>query len=116
MKVNSGAVGISVARFPKTGLASRLVVGGTVKPARGVAGCTGRVQVTAKAGKKTVALTTAKLAKRKGACRYTATLKLKAGKVGAAKTVRVSARFLGTDEDQGADVAHPGREDPLTSR
>ncbi len=96
VKVNSGAVGISVARFPKTGLASRLTIGGTVKPAKGVAGCSGRVQVTAKAGKKTVASTTAKLAKRKGACRYTATLALKAGKVGSAKTVRVSARFLGT--------------------
>ena len=52
--------------------------------------------MSAKAGKTTVASTTAKLAKRKGACRYTATLKLKSGKVGSAKTVRVSARFLGT--------------------
>jgi hypothetical protein len=99
-KVNSGAVVISIARTPKKGVATRLTVKGVVKPARGVRACTGRVKVSAVKGSKkkprTVASTTAKLRRTKGACRYTATLRLKPKKVGSAKTVRVRARFLGT--------------------
>jgi hypothetical protein len=99
-KVNSGAVGISVARFPKTGLATRIIVSGVLKPARGITTCSGRVKVSALAGTKrkpkTVASSTVALRKKQGACRYKATLRLTAAKVGSAKQVRVRARFLGT--------------------
>lgn len=90
------ALRISAVRRPRRGVARRIDVSGVlvlprVRPAPR---CAGRVQVRAAVGRRTVGVRTAPLRLRAGVCRY-ATL-LRPRRTGAARTVVVSARFLGT--------------------
>jgi uncharacterized repeat protein (TIGR01451 family) len=89
-------VGMVVARSPKRGRAKSLIVRGRLLLPRTTpaARCGGRVRVLARVGKRIVGRRTVALSKRKGACRYTAVLRLKAPR--RARAVKVQARFLGT--------------------
>ena len=91
-------LGVKVQRFPRRGPAARLTVSGALTLPRGtsLASCTGRIAVTAKVGRRTVASGGAKLKRRRLGCVYTATLRPK--RTRNATTVSVSARFLGTPQ------------------
>ena len=60
--------------------------------------CTGKVRVSASVGKKVIAQRTVSLRKRRGACRYAATVSPTRTKTRSAKAVTVRARFLGTSQ------------------
>lgn len=87
---------VKAVRAPKRGLAKRITVSGRLVLPRlsPAAKCGGRVQVRAKAGRRTVAVRTVALRKRKAACIYATVIRPKRAKA-AAKLV-VNARFLGT--------------------
>jgi len=90
------SLGLAITRSPKKGRVTSLTVTGKmllprISPAPK---CGGRVEVAARVGKKVVARRTVSLLRRRGACTYTAVLRPKAPRT--AKTVKVSARFLGT--------------------
>ncbi|MEZ5101849.1 MAG: hypothetical protein R3C15_19035 [Thermoleophilia bacterium] len=57
--------------------------------------CAGRVVITAKAGRRTLATRSPTLARSKGACRFTARLVISAKARRTARTVKVTARFPG---------------------
>lgn len=90
------SLGMAITRSPKRGRVTSLTVTGKLLMPRVIPAprCGGRVQVLAKVGKRIVARRTVSLLKRKGVCRYTAVLKPKAPRT--ARSVKVSARFLGT--------------------
>ncbi len=89
---------VKVVRKPKRGRAKTLTVSGTLTLPRGLPAtrCGGRVQVMAKAGKRTVAQRTVALKRSRGACRYSTILR--PTKTRTAKQVVVTARFLGTPQ------------------
>ena len=92
------SLAVKVVRSPKRGVAKWLTVSGRlVAPkARPALRCIGRVQVRAKVGKRTVASRTVRLRVRKRVCGYATVLRPK--RTRAARTVVVSARFLGTTQ------------------
>ncbi len=89
-------LGVKVARYPRRGPASRLVVSGALTLPGGTPKlrCGGRVRVRALIGTRPVASSTATLRVRRGTCLYAVTLRPK--KTGANRFVKVSATFLGT--------------------
>ena len=91
-------LGVKVKRYPRTGAATRLVVSGALSLPRALPAprCAGRVTVSARVGRRTVATGTAALHRRAGVCRYTMTLRPR--RTRSARAVAVSARFLGTTE------------------
>ena len=108
------SLGMTVVRHPKRGRAKSLTVSGKlvlprVSPAPR---CGGRVEVTAKAGRKVVARRLVSLKKTKGVCRYTAVLRPKAP--ASARALKVSARFIGHHGDAPPLLRGPLGADPLS--
>lgn len=93
-------LGLKVVRYPKRGPATRLVVSGALTLPRGVRvstrTCVGSIRATAKAGRRIVAAASTKLRRKGATCIYTLTLRPK--RTHNARTVAVSARFLGTTQ------------------
>ena len=89
-------LGVKVVRYPKRGRATRLTVSGalTLPRATPALRCAGRVRAKALVGRRTVASATARLTSRRGVCRYSLTLR--PTRTRSARTVAVSATFLGT--------------------
>lgn len=79
---------------PHTATATGRLVAGAVADRTA---CSGKVTVTAKAGRKTLLTRTATLKLKDGACEYTVTLSLTAKQRGTAKVVKVTAAFPGND-------------------
>jgi len=97
-KIAPRGLSAKLVRFPRRGLVRRITVSGvlTLPRTRPPLRCTGKVQVKALAGKRTIAQTTAKLRTKAKACRYTAVLRPKARKLRGVKKLKVTTRFLGT--------------------
>jgi uncharacterized repeat protein (TIGR01451 family) len=85
----------TVKRVPKRGKLRALAVNGRLLPPKGrPRACSGRVLVKAAVGKRSVAQKRVALRFRKRACRFTATLK--PSRTRSARSVKVTARFLGS--------------------
>ncbi len=92
------SVGLSVASLKPTRTQLRVHASGVVKPPAGGAAqvCTGKVLVRVVAGKKVVRSTRATLRRRASACRYSVILAVPKAKIGLARSMKITARFLGT--------------------
>jgi hypothetical protein len=94
------SLSVKVVRAPKKGRAKRLTVTGRIvlPSARPRIACGGRVRVRALVGRRAVAQKTVRLTrqKRTGRCLYAAVLRPTKAKTRSARTVAVSARFLGS--------------------
>jgi uncharacterized repeat protein (TIGR01451 family) len=94
------SLSVKVVRAPKKGRAKRLTVTGRIvlPSARPRIACGGRVRVRALVGRRAVAQKTVRLTrqKRTGRCLYSAVLRPTKAKTRSARTVAVSARFLGS--------------------
>jgi uncharacterized repeat protein (TIGR01451 family) len=98
LRLRPRGLSVKVVRHPRRGAARRLAVSGALSLPRvsPALRCQGRVRARAKVGARTVAVATVRLRARRGACRYSLTLRPK--KTRSARSVRVSATFLGTSQ------------------
>jgi hypothetical protein len=91
------AVGLSVATLRPRGRFMRFVAVGAVRPpARLARVCAGRVRVRAVVGRRVVRTVTAKVKRHRGVCRYRVVIAVPRSKIGRARTVRFTARYLGS--------------------
>jgi hypothetical protein len=90
------AVSLSVRSLKPTKKALRVRVAGVVKAPAGSRVCSGRVLVRVIKGKKTVRSTRAVLRRRASACRYRVTLAVPKAKIGRARSMKITARYLGS--------------------
>jgi hypothetical protein len=90
------AVSLMVRSLKPTRRALRVRVAGVVKAPAGAKVCSGRVLVRVVGNKKVVRSTKAALRRRASACRYRVTLAVPRAKIGRARSMKVTARFLGT--------------------
>jgi hypothetical protein len=85
----------------------RIRARGTIKPPAGVpvaAACTGKVRLTIKRKRTTIAKARARLRVRNGKCRFGKTLFIRRGKVGRATRLRLKVRFPGNAALQAGSV------------
>jgi hypothetical protein len=94
------AVSLSVRSLRPTRRALRLRVTGVVKAPAGAKVCSGRVLVRVAGNKKVVRSTKAALRRRASACRYRVTLAVPKAKIGRARSMKITARYLGSAQLQ----------------
>jgi hypothetical protein len=94
------AVSLSVRSLRPTRRALRLRVTGVVKAPAGAKVCSGRVLVRVVGNKKVVRSTKAALRRRASACRYRVTLAVPKAKIGRARSMKITARYLGSAQLQ----------------
>ncbi len=92
------AVGLTVTSLKPTRTALRTLAQGVVKPPAGSASpvCSGKVLVRVVARGKVVRSARATLRRRASACRYRVILVVPKAKIGRARSMKISARFLGS--------------------
>jgi hypothetical protein len=90
------AVSLSVRSLKPTRRALRVRVAGVVKAPAGAKVCSGRVLVRVVGNRKVVRSAKTALRRRASACRYRVTLTVPKAKIGRARSMKVTARFLGT--------------------
>jgi hypothetical protein len=90
------AVSLSVRSLKPTRRALRVRVAGVVKAPAGAKVCSGRVLVRVVGNRKVVRSAKTALRRRASACRYQVTLTVPKAKMGRARSMKVTARFLGT--------------------
>lgn len=97
-KLVPGPISLTVARLASKGSVARLGVSGSFKPPKGAGtgACSGRMLVTAKAKKHTLASRKVAVRKKGAECRWSATLSLKPSVLKGIRSVAIQARFLGT--------------------
>jgi len=92
------SVGLSVASLKPTRTLLRVHASGVVKPPTGATSqiCSGKVLVRVVAGKKVVRSAKATLRRRASACRYQVVLSVPKAKIGRSRSMKITARFLGS--------------------
>ncbi len=99
-RIKPKAVGLSVASLKPTKTSLGVHASGVVAPPAGAASqvCAGKVLVQVVAGRKVVRSGKAALRRRASACRYLAILRIPKSKVGQARSMKITARFLGSTQ------------------
>jgi hypothetical protein len=92
------SVGLSVASLKPTRTQLRVHASGIVRPPAGTTSqvCTGKVLVRVVAGGKVVRSAKATLRRRASACRYQVVLSVPKAKIGRSRSMKITARFLGS--------------------